>query len=77
MKESLEKEVVNVLSYLSERDAEVIKLAFGIGSYHKATLEEIGERFKLTRERIRQIKEKALIKLRNKKVSSRLKDYLG
>lgn len=77
MKESLEKEIANVLSNLDEREAEVIKLVFGIGSNHKATLEEIGERFNLTRERIRQIKEKALIKLRGKKECSRLKDYLG
>jgi RNA polymerase primary sigma factor len=77
MKESLEKEVASILSNLDKREAEVIKLSFGIGSNHKATLEEIGERFNLTRERIRQIKEKALTKLRNKKGCSRLKDYLG
>ncbi|OGU77729.1 MAG: RNA polymerase subunit sigma [Ignavibacteria bacterium RBG_16_34_14] len=77
MKESLEKEVANILSKLDEREAEVIKLSFGIGNNHKATLEEIGERFNLTRERIRQIKEKALKKLKNKKQCSRLRDYLG
>jgi len=77
MKESLEKEVANILSSLDEREAEVIKLSFGIGCNHKATLEEIGERFNLTKERIRQIREKALKKLRNKKQCSRLKDYLG
>ncbi len=77
MKESLEKEISNFLSSLKEREAEVIKLSFGIGTYHKATLEEIGERFNLTRERIRQIKEIALRKLRNKKECGRLKDYLG
>ncbi len=77
MKESLEKEVANILSKLETREAEVIKLLYGIGSNHKATLEEIGERFNLTRERIRQIKEKALKKLRNKKQCGRLKDYLG
>jgi RNA polymerase primary sigma factor len=77
MKKSLEMEIVNFLSGLKEREAEVIKLSFGIGSYHKATLEEIGERFNLTRERIRQIKEIALKKLRNKKECDRLKDYLG
>ncbi len=77
MKESLEKEVANILSNLDEREAEVIKLSFGIGCNHKATLEAIGERFNLTRERIRQIKGKALEKLRNKKQCSRLKDYLG
>lgn len=77
MKESLEKEVANVLSNLDEREAEVIKLSFGIGTYRKATLEEIGEKFNLTRERIRQIKEKALKKLRNKKGCGKLKAYLG
>ena len=77
MKESLVQEIANFLSSLSKREAEVIKLSFGIGNHHKATLEEIGERFNLTRERIRQIKEMALRKLRNKKECSRLKDYLG
>ena len=77
MKESLEREIANFLSSLKKREAEVIKLSFGIGTYHKATLEEIGERFNLTRERIRQIKEIALKKLRNKKECNRLKDYLG
>ena len=77
MKESLVNEIANFLTSLSEREAEVIKLSFGIGTNHKATLEEIGERFNLTRERIRQIKEMALRKLRNKKECSRLKDYLG
>lgn len=77
MKESLEKEVANILSNLDKREAEVIRLSFGIGSGHKATLEEIGERFNLTRERIRQIKENALKKLRNKKGCGRLRDYLG
>lgn len=77
MNQSLVKEVENVLSNLDEREAEVIRLSFGIGNNHKATLEEIGERFNLTRERIRQIKEKALRKLRSEKRSGRLKDYLG
>ena len=66
MKESLRKEVANILSNLDEREAEIIKLSFGIGSNHKATLEEIGEMYNLTRERIRQIKEKALKKFKNK-----------
>ena len=77
MKESLVHEIADFLSCLSKREAEVIKLSFGIGNHHKATLEEIGEKFNLTRERIRQIKEMALRKLRNKKECSRLKDYLG
>jgi RNA polymerase primary sigma factor len=77
MKESLVKEVENILSNLDKREAEVIRLSFGIGSNHKATLEEIGERFNLTRERIRQIKEKALRKLRSEKRCRSLRDYLG
>jgi len=77
MKESLKNEITKALSNLDAREAEVIKLSFGIGCEQKATLEEIGEKFNLTRERIRQIKEKALRKLRNSKKSGRLKSYLG
>jgi len=77
MLDSLKNEIIGVLSTLDEREAEVIKLSFGIGSDQKATLEEIGERFNLTRERIRQIKEKALKKLRSSKRSKKLKEYLG
>jgi RNA polymerase primary sigma factor len=77
MKESLKDEVANVLSTLNSREEEVIKLSFGIGNDQKATLEEIGERFNLTRERIRQIKEKALRKLKSSKKATALKDYLG
>jgi RNA polymerase primary sigma factor len=76
MKESLKNEVTNILSTLDAREAEVIRLSFGIGRNQKATLEEIGDRFNLTRERIRQIKEKALRKLRGSKRSDRLKAYL-
>ncbi len=77
MQDSLKNEVASILSTLDEREAEVIRLSFGIGSNQKATLEEIGERFNLTRERIRQIKENALRKLRSSKRSNKLKDYLG
>jgi RNA polymerase primary sigma factor len=77
MIESLKKEVANVLSTLTEREREVIKLYFGIDSDHSATLEEIGERFNLTRERVRQIKEKALRNLKASKKCTRLKAYLG
>jgi len=76
MKESLKNEVTNILSTLNEREAEVIRLSFGIGRNQKATLEEIGDRFNLTRERIRQIKEKTLRKLRVSKRSDKLKAYL-
>ena len=77
MVDSLKNEVQDILSLLDAREAEVIRLSFGIGSNHKATLEEIGLKFNLTRERIRQIKEKALRKLRNSKRNVSLKDYLG
>jgi RNA polymerase primary sigma factor len=77
LNESLKKEISNALRFLTEREANVIKLSFGIDADNSATLEEIGERFNLTRERIRQIKEKALIKLRESKRSERLKIYLG
>lgn len=77
MKDSLKDEIAEILSVLDVREAEVIKLSFGIGRNQKATLEEIGDIFDLTRERIRQIKEKALRKLRNSKRSKKLKDYLG
>jgi RNA polymerase primary sigma factor len=77
MNDSLKNEVANAISSLDEREAEVIRLSFGIETNEKATLEEIGEKFNLTRERIRQIKEKALGKLRSSKRSKKLKDYLG
>ncbi|MFH1195887.1 MAG: RNA polymerase sigma factor RpoD/SigA [bacterium] len=77
MQESLNKEIENSLSTLSEREAQVIKLYFGIGRENALTLEEIGEMLNLTRERVRQIKEKALIRLRHNSRSKNLKVYLG
>ncbi len=77
MKESLKKEVETVLAKLPERESKVICMYFGINNDHPATLEEIGERFNLTRERVRQIKEKALRSLRYASRSSSLKTYLG
>ncbi len=77
MQESLKAEVESVLSTLSEREASVLRLYFGINSEHSATLEEIGEKFNLTRERVRQIKEKALRTLRHPSRSQSLKAYLG
>jgi RNA polymerase primary sigma factor len=77
MTDSLKNEVENILGILDAREAEVLRLTFGIGCSHKATLEEIGLKFNLTRERIRQIKEKALRKLRTSKRSTKLKEYLG
>lgn len=77
MNESLQKEIDRSLSTLTEREREVVKLFFGIGMQHGLTLEEIGAQFDLTRERVRQIKEKAIRRLRHKSRSKLLKAYLG
>jgi RNA polymerase primary sigma factor len=77
MNESLQREIDRSLSTLTEREREVIKLFFGIGMNHGLTLEEIGAKFDLTRERVRQIKEKAIRRLRHKSRSKLLKAYLG
>jgi len=77
MGDSLKVEIERALSKLTKREAEVIRLYFGIGREHSLTLEEIGERFDLTRERVRQIKEKALRKLRHHNRSMALRAYLG
>lgn len=73
---ALFREVEKVLITLSEREAEVIRLYFGIGRDVPLTLEEIGERFNLTRERVRQIKEKALRRLRHSCRSRALKAFI-
>lgn len=77
MSESLRREIERALSTLSEREAEVVKLYFGLNKEHSLTLEEIGERFNLTRERVRQIKEKAIKRLRHASRSKNLRSYLG
>ncbi|MHB8904989.1 MAG: sigma-70 family RNA polymerase sigma factor [Melioribacteraceae bacterium] len=77
MSESLRREIERALSTLSEREGEVIKLYFGLNKEHSLTLEEIGERFNLTRERVRQIKEKAIKRLRHASRSKNLRSYLG
>ena len=74
--ESLGTEVERALSTLTDREKEIIKYFFGIGS-SEMTLEEIGEKFGLTRERVRQIKEKAIRRLRHHSRSKLLKSYLG
>ena len=71
--ESLKKEVARTLSTLTEREADIIRLYFGLNSKHAHTLEEIGQEFGLTRERVRQIKEKAIKKLKNTTRSKNLK----
>ena len=75
--ESRSREVERALSTLSDREAEVIRLSFGLGREHSLTLEQIGEKFRLTRERIRQIKEKAIRRLRHASRSKQLRSYLG
>lgn len=77
MAESLTIEIERALSTLSEREAEVIRLYYGINREHSLTLEEIGEKFNLTRERVRQIKEKAIRRLRFTSRCKNLKAYLG
>ena len=77
MDDSLRKEVQRALSTLTQREADVITLYFGLNGEHAMTLEEIGERFNLTRERVRQIKEKAIRRLRHTSRSKALKPYLG
>ena len=72
--ESLSKEVDRALNQLHDREREILKMFFGIGC-QEMTLEEIGDKFDLTRERVRQIKEKAIRKLKGQK-SRLLKSYL-
>jgi RNA polymerase primary sigma factor len=76
-RESLRNEIERSLSTLTEKQAEVLKLYFGIGVPHPLSLEDIGIKFELTRERVRQIKDKALIRLKTTSRCKRLKDYLG
>mgnify|MGYP005701182717 FL=1 len=77
MSESLQREIERSLSTLTDRERDVVKLFFGIGLNHGLTLEEIGAKFDLTRERVRQIKEKAIRRLRHNSRSKLLKTYLG
>jgi RNA polymerase primary sigma factor len=75
--ESLRKEIDRVISTLSQKEQDVIRLYFGLDGKHPLTLEEIGEKFDLTRERVRQIKEKAIRRLKQTSRSKILKSYLG
>ena len=75
--ESLSEEIKRSLSTLTEREREIIVLFFGLSTNHPLSLEEIGEKFSLTRERVRQIKDKALQRLRHTSRSKILKSYLG
>jgi len=75
--ESLRKEISRAVSTLTQREADVVQLYFGLNIEHPMTLEEIGEKFDLTRERVRQIKEKAIRRLKHTSRSKILKSYLG
>lgn len=77
LKESLAKEIQRSLSTLTEKERDVINLYYGLGMNHGYTLEEIGAKFDLTRERVRQIKEKAIRRLKHTSRSRLLKAYLG
>ena len=77
MLESLRTEIERALNTLTPREADVVKLYFGLNGNHMMTLEEIGETFDLTRERVRQIKEKAIRRLKHTSRSKILKSYLG
>jgi RNA polymerase primary sigma factor len=76
-KDSLNTEIERSLNTLTERQKEVIRFFFGIGIDHPLSLEDIGERFSLTRERVRQIKDKAITKLRTTSRCKLLRSYLG
>jgi RNA polymerase primary sigma factor len=75
--DSLRQEIDRSLNTLTERQQEVLRLFFGIGVDHPMSLEDIGDRFGLTRERVRQIKDKAITKLRTTSRSKTLKTYMG
>ncbi len=75
--ESLRVEIYRALDTLTPREADVVRLYFGLGGHNPMTLEEIGETFDLTRERVRQIKEKAVRRLKHTSRSKILKTYLG
>ncbi|MBW7869718.1 MAG: sigma-70 family RNA polymerase sigma factor [Flavobacteriia bacterium] len=77
MVESLRVEIERALQTLTPREADLIRLYFGLNGAHPMTLEEIGETFDLTRERVRQIKEKAIRRLKHTSRSKILKTYIG
>ena len=74
--ESLSSEINDVLSTLSEKEREIVKMFYGIDNSHEYTLDEIGDKFDLSRERVRQIKERALKRLRQESKNKNLKMYL-
>ena len=76
IRDSLRREIERVLNTLTAREGDTLRLFFGLRGYHQHTLEEIGEKFDLTRERVRQIKEKAIRRLKNTTRCKILKTYL-
>ena len=76
MKESLSSEINDLLKTLPDKEADVLRLFFGIGTSHEHTLDEIGDKLELSRERVRQIKERALKRLRQSAKNKNLKSYL-
>jgi len=77
MQESLKKEISRTLAKLPDRESQVVKLFYGIDGAREISLDEIGTKFNLTRERVRQIKEKAIKRLRNENKRALLKVFLG
>jgi RNA polymerase primary sigma factor len=75
--ESLHSEILRLLRTLSQRESEIVKMFYGIGQNYGLSLDEIGEKFDLTRERVRQIKENAIRRLKHKSRSNILRGYLG
>ena len=77
VQESLRKDIERSLSTLTSREGEVVRLYFGLSGRYPLTLEEIGDQFDLTRERVRQIKEKAIRRMKHTSRSKMLKNYLS
>ena len=77
MKDSLRAEIRRVLKSLSPREAEIVNAYFGLDGENGVTIEQIGQKYDLTKERIRQIKERAIKRLQKARYSNALKAYLG
>jgi RNA polymerase primary sigma factor len=73
---SMTKQIQRVLSTLNEREGKILRMRFGIGEKHDHTLDEVGQYFELTRERIRQIEEKALRKLKHSNRADKLRSFI-
>jgi RNA polymerase primary sigma factor len=77
IEEALQQEIEKAFESLSAKESEILKMYFGFNREHPATLEEIGQKYHMTRERVRQIKDKAIIRLRHKSRSKYLKQFIG